>query len=128
LADRVDINGYGERVAKAAALEVYRKMQPAYRQAKKVPALEAQIKRQAGLIDILRTHTDALKRALGALLGIEVDLDTTQGLKTLQEAVLASKPASAKAAITNTPQTPPMEAIAHDTAHARRRPGGRAPG
>jgi hypothetical protein len=128
LADRLDINGYGERVAKAAALEVHRKMQPAYRQAKKVPALEAQIKRQAGLIEWLRTATEALKQALGALLGVSVDLDTPQGIQALQEAVLASKPTPAPAPSGDTPNPPPIKAKAIDAAQRRRAARGRAPG
>jgi hypothetical protein len=76
-------------VAKAAAKEVHGKMLPAYRQATRVPALEAQIKRQAGLIEWLQRTTETLK-ALGAI-GIEVDLDTQQGIQALQAAVFASK-------------------------------------
>jgi len=90
LNDRINVGNYGTRVAKAAAKEVHGKMLPAYRQATRVPALEAQIKRQAGLIEWLQRTTETLKRALGAI-GIEVDLDTQQGIQALQAAVFASK-------------------------------------
>jgi hypothetical protein len=107
MADRIDINGYGERVAKAAALEVYRKMRAAYRQAKRVPALEAQIKRQAGMIEWLRTEAGSLKQALGGVLGVAVDLDSQRGIQELQEAVLAAKASPAGLAESARPASPP---------------------
>jgi transposase len=91
MADRIDINGYGKEVAKAAALDVHHRMAPAWRQAKRLPALEKQVRQQAAIIERLQAAVDALKRALAAILGTAVDLDSLEGLKALHGAVVAFK-------------------------------------
>lgn len=91
--DFLNIKAYAKRVAKAAALSVYGQMKTAYTQAKRIPDLERQIKRQAGMIDHLTMARDGLKRALAAILGTEASLDSVEGLEALKTAVIAAKSA-----------------------------------
>ena len=96
LSDRIDIEAYGQRVAKAAAKAVFQQMKP-YRQ----QALEQarQLKKQSAQIDELLAEVAQLKplieaykrsqdffaKALAMLIGFEPDLSTQHGMtKTVQ--------------------------------------------
>jgi hypothetical protein len=94
LADRIDIETYGKRVAKAAAQEVYQQFKPMQMQAKEVPklrrqvaALLAEVAKLQPLIDIYRGQKDFFAKALARLLGFAPDLTTQQGVAKTVEAV-----------------------------------------
>lgn len=94
LADRIDIEAYGKRVAKAAAQEVYRQFKPVQMQAKEAPklrrqiaALLAEVAKLQPLIDIYKGQKDFFAKALARLLGFAPDLTTQQGLAKTVEAV-----------------------------------------
>ena len=94
LADRIDIEAYGKRVAKVAAQEVYRQFKPMQMQAKEVPklrrqiaALLAEVAKLQPLIDLYKGQKDFFAKALARLLGFEPDLTTHQGVAKTVEAV-----------------------------------------
>jgi hypothetical protein len=94
LADRIDIEAYGKRVAKAAAQEVFRQFKPMQMQAKEVPklrrqiaALLAEVAKLQPLIDLYKGQKDFFAKALARLLGFEPDLTTQQGVAKTVEAV-----------------------------------------
>jgi hypothetical protein len=94
LADRIDIEAYGKRVAKAAAQEVFRQFKPMQMQAKEVPklrrqiaALLAEVAKLQPLTDLYKGQKDFFAKALARLLGFEPDLTTQQGVAKTVEAV-----------------------------------------
>ena len=94
LADRIDIEAYGKRVAKAAAQEVYGQFKPMQMQAKEVPklrrqiaALLAEVAKLQPLIDAYKGQKDFFAKALARLLGFAPDLTTQQGLAKTVEAL-----------------------------------------
>lgn len=94
LADRIDIEAYGKRTARAAAQEVFRQFKPLQMQAKEVPklrrqiaALLAEIAKLQPLIDAYRQQRDFFAKALARLLGFEPDITTQHGVAKTVEAV-----------------------------------------
>ena len=112
LGDRIDIEAYGQKVARAAAAEVFRKFKPIRQRAQEVPALRKQLENLLGEMERFRPLMEAYKKreeffakALAMLIGFEPDLNSQQGMvktvkavKTLREK-LRPKPAP----------TPPQE-------------------
>ncbi|MDP9123796.1 MAG: plasmid recombination protein, partial [Pseudomonadota bacterium] len=87
LGDRIDIEAYGRRVAKATSQDVFRQFKPMQMQAKEVPTLRRQIAsllaevgKLQPLIDVYKGQKDFLAKLLARLLGIEPDLTTQQGI------------------------------------------------
>lgn len=93
LADRINIEAYGKRVAEAAATDVHRQMKPYHQQAKaQARQLKAQTKELSEIrtkLALLEPLADAFKRLLELLLGREPNLGSLQGIKDAQEAVHA---------------------------------------
>lgn len=94
LADRIDIDAYGKRTARAAAQEVFRQFKPLQMQAKEVPKLRRQVAallselaKLQPLIDAYRQQRDFFAKALARLLGFEPDITTQHGVSKTVEAV-----------------------------------------
>ena len=94
MADRIDIEAYGRRVAKAAALEVFKQFKPMRDQAKEVPKMRRQIAEMLDEMAKLRDSIAALKgqrdffaKALALILGFEPDLTTQHGMTRTVKAV-----------------------------------------
>ena len=73
LADRFNVEGYGERVAKAVADDVYRQMKPFHQQAKaQAKQAKEQAKELAAIksqLDVLQPIADLLKQLLTMIMG-----------------------------------------------------------
>ena len=94
VADRIDIEAYGRRVAKAAAREVFKQFKPMRDQAREVPKLRAQIEGLFEELAQLRESVAALKgqrdffaKALALILGFDPDLSTQHGMRKTVKAV-----------------------------------------
>ena len=94
MADRIDIEAYGRRVAKAAAQEVFKQFKPMRDQAREVPKLRAQIEELFKELAQLRESVAALKgqrdffaKALALILGFDPDLSTQHGMRKTVKAV-----------------------------------------
>lgn len=106
LGDRIDIEAYGKKVARAAAAEVFKQFKPVRQRAQEVPALRKQLEKLLGeterfrpLIEAYKKREDFFAKALAMLIGFEPDLNSQQGMvktvkavKTLREK-LRGKPA-----------------------------------
>ena len=94
MADRIDIEAYGRRVAKAAAQEVFKQFKPLQTQAKEVPKLRKQIEdmleemgKLRDTIAALKGRSDFFAQALALILGFEPDLSTQHGMTKTVAAV-----------------------------------------
>ena len=94
MADRFDIEAYGQKVAKAAARAVLRQLKPVLDQALEVPKLRRQIVEMLDEMAKLRDSIAALKgqrdffaKALALILGFEPDLNTQHGMEKTVKAV-----------------------------------------
>ena len=94
LADRIDIDGYGRKVAKSAAEEVFRQFRPMREQAESVPTLRHQLAKLLAelaqlrpLIDAYKRRQDVFAKALAMLIGFAPDLDSQHGMTKTVEAV-----------------------------------------
>lgn len=85
LADRINIEGYGQRVAKAAAADVFKQMKPYHQQAK---AQAKELREIRTTTTLLQPAIDGFKRLLELLLGREPDLYNTQELEAAQKAFI----------------------------------------
>ncbi len=128
MGDRIDIEAYGKKVARAAAAEVIKQFKPVRQRAQEVPALRRQLEKLLGEMERFRPLMEAYKKreeffgkALAMLIGFEPDLNTQQGMVKTVKAVktlrhqLRGKPAS----------TPPQEP-APDSGPASERQGSSA--
>jgi len=98
MADRIDIEACGRRVAKAAAQEVFKQFKPMRDQAREVPKLRKQIEDLMAEVAQLRPIIEAYKRredfftkALAMLIGFEPDLNSQQGMEKTVKAVKAAR-------------------------------------
>ena len=139
MADRIDIEAYGRRVAKAAALEVFKQFKPMRDQAKEVPKMRRQIEEMleemAKLRDsiaALRGQRDFFAKALALILGFEPDLSTQHGMtktvKAVKEArrkLRGDEPAPAAKPV---PAAPRIEAANTSARSPNRQPRAPRPG
>lgn len=113
LGDRVNIEDYGKRVAKAAGADVYRQMKPYHQQAKaqgkSIKEKDEELRELRQRVSRLEPLADAFKQLVAMLVGREVSLDSLQGLETAMKAIRqlirAVKPESS----TTHTQTPAIE-------------------
>ena len=94
MADRIDIEAYGRRVAKAAAQEVFKQFKPLQQQAKDAPKLRKQIDELLAevaqlkpLIEAYKRSIDFFAKAMAMLIGFEPDLTTQHGMTKTVKAV-----------------------------------------
>lgn len=94
LADRIDIEAYGKRVAKATAQAMFKQSKPMHDQAREVPKMRVQIEEMLAELARLRESIIALKgqrdffaKALALILGFEPDLNTHHGMEKTVAAV-----------------------------------------
>ena len=127
MADRIDIEAYGKRVAKAAGQEVYRQFKPLQMQAKEVPKLRRQIAELLALvaklqplIDAYKAQADFFAKALTRLLGFAPDLTTQHGVAKTVEAVKEAR--QALRGDEPSPMVPRSEAARATTSRAPRKP------
>lgn len=100
LGDRVNIEDYGKRVAKAAGADVYRQMKPYHQQAKaqgkSIKEKDEELRELRRHVSRLKPLADAFKQLVAVLLGREVSLDSLQGLdaalKAIKQLIRAVKP------------------------------------
>ena len=138
LADRVNIEEYGQRVAKATAASVIDQMKPYHaaalnaskeraKLAKEVSALRHQVEKLQGL-------ADAFRLLLQVLLGREPNLDTPEGLQEALGAATslatdqANKRRQHQVQLAPTPATDPVQVprVPRSTEPSRTRTGPRA--
>lgn len=86
MADRINIEDYGKRVAKAAAADVFKQMKPYHQQAKAQAKELAEIKSK---LSILEPIAEAFKRLMELLMGRAPNLHDMEQLEDAQEAVTA---------------------------------------
>lgn len=137
LADRIDIEAYGRKVAKAAAQEVFRQFKPLQQQAREVPKLRKQIGDLLAEVTQLRPIIEAYKRredffakALAMLIGFEPDLNTQHGMEKTVKAVKEARRQlrgedTAPPPAAPMPEAPKIDAEKQASAKAARKP--RAP-
>ena len=110
LSDRVNIEDYGKRVAKAAGADVYRQMKPYHQQAKaqgkSIKEKDEELRELRQRVSRLEPLADAFKQLVAVLLGREVNLNSLQGLemaiKAIKQLIKAVKPD-----LSTTPRQPP---------------------
>lgn len=76
MADRINIEDYGKRVAKAAADDIFRQMKPYHQQAKAQAKELAEIKTKLSMLEPL---AEAFKRLMELLMGRAPDLHSLKG-------------------------------------------------
>lgn len=101
LADRVDVHGYGKRVADQAARAIFNQLKPYHQQAK---AKDAELRRIKGAIERLKPLADAFAWLIRRLLGPNATLNTLEGLQQAREALARLLPPEP------TPLSPPKPA------------------
>ena len=90
LADRVDVHGYGKRVADQAARAIFDQLKPYHQQAK---AKDAELRRIKWAMDRLKPLADAFAWLIRRLLGPNANLHTLEGLQQAREALARLMPA-----------------------------------
>lgn len=110
LGDRVNIEDYGKRVAKAAGADVYRQMKPYHQQAKaqgkSIKEKDEELRELRQRLSIIEPFAEAFKQLVAVLLGREVKLDSLQGLETALKAIRRLIKA-VKPDLSTTPRQPP---------------------
>lgn len=101
MADRFNIEDYGQRVAKAAAADVFKQMKPYHQQAKAQSKELAKIKSK---LSILEPLAEAFKRLMELLLGHAPDLHSIEQRSEALEAVAALAKAYKKQAAPPAPE------------------------
>jgi len=135
MADRIDIEAYGRKVAKAAAQEVFRQFKPMRDQARQAPKLRQQIEQLLTEVGHLRDSIAALKgqrdffaKALALILGFEPDMNTQHGMtKTVNAAVKEARQQlrgedPAPPPVAPIPEAPKIGAEKQASAKAARKP------
>lgn len=103
MADRINPEAYGQRVADATATAIYKQMKPYHQQAKQQVE---ELHELRGLIAKLQPMAEAFKALLAQLLGHTPELGSIQGIKRAQEALNRFVSALVPKAPTETPETP----------------------
>ena len=91
LADRMNPEAYGKRVADATATAIFKQMKPYHQQAK---AQARELQQLRGMVEHLRPLADAFKRFMARVLGHPADLGSVQGLNHAHGALNAFLEAS----------------------------------
>ena len=86
LADRVNPEAYGKRVADATATAIFKQMKPYHQQAK---AQAKELQQLRAMVEHLRPLAEAFKRFMARVLGHPVDLGSLQGLNDANGALKA---------------------------------------
>lgn len=125
LTDRVNIEEYAKGIAKAATAETIKQLMPYVNEGKKAKKLERDMSQLRGMVERLEPLANAFKTLMEALVGHELHLNTTQGLKialTAFNEVIAKLTERKKQKVELVPEAP-KEAAPLPVARHRRVPG-----